>query len=265
MRSWVDYHGNVRNTYGNSGDGEILEVDKYILELLYGKGNVKRITSLERQKKGGDWECTDKNGNTTVVDTKGDHYPNPINILLEAMDGYKNGWLKTNSSMKHITDQILYIRYNAETDFITFDLLDYEYLTRIFLYTDTYRDRIFYRIGDKTIGSYFRNTEIPSEPKFYPEIGKTIKPRIRTGRIPKSVFSKEVQNKIIKYTADKHTMSDYRKYFNYSIMDNPNDKKELEQLLGENSSASKRALLLFEAEKIRQDIIKNNNRIFCGI
>ena len=60
-------------------------------------------------------------------------------------------------------------------------------------------------------------------------------------------------------------MSDYRKYFNYSIMDNPNDKKELEQLLGENSSASKRALLLFEAEKIRQDIIQNNNKIFCGI
>ena len=70
MKSWVDYYGNVRNTYGNSGDGEILEVDKYILELLYGKGNVKRITSIERQKKGGDWECIDKNGNIIVIDTK---------------------------------------------------------------------------------------------------------------------------------------------------------------------------------------------------
>ena len=26
--AWIDYYGNVRNTYGNAGDGEIIEVDK---------------------------------------------------------------------------------------------------------------------------------------------------------------------------------------------------------------------------------------------
>ena len=43
--AWTDYYGNVRNTYGNAGDGEIVEVDKYFLELIFGKGNVQRVTS----------------------------------------------------------------------------------------------------------------------------------------------------------------------------------------------------------------------------
>ena len=29
--AWIDYYGNVRNTYGTAGDGEIVEVDKYLV------------------------------------------------------------------------------------------------------------------------------------------------------------------------------------------------------------------------------------------
>ena len=86
--AWIDYYGNVRNTYGTAGDGEIVEVDKYFLELIFGKGNVQRITSKSGQIKGGDWVCTDSLGRKIYIDVKGDHYPNPTNILLEAMDGY---------------------------------------------------------------------------------------------------------------------------------------------------------------------------------
>lgn len=260
--AWIDYYGNVRNTYGNAGDGEIIEVDKYFLELIFGKGNVQRITSKSGQIKGGDWVCTDSLGRKIYIDVKGDHYPNPTNILLEAMDGYGHSWLQTTSKMQHITNYILYIRYNATNDSITASLIDYEYLTKVFVYTDLYKDRVLYNIGDKTIGSYFREDELPSVPKFYPELGRVVKPLVRTLKVLKSKFSIEIQNKIKKYTENKHTMADFRKYFNYSMLDEPNNKKELEETLGKESSAAKRVLSKYDAEQVWIKMIKKHNEIF---
>ena len=262
---WTDAHGVRRNTYGNSGDGEIQEVDKYLLELIFGKGHVSRVTSKSGQIRGGDWVCTDSQGKKTYIDVKGDHYPNAVNVLLEAMDGYGHSWLQTTGNMQHITDYILYIRYNAEPNYITATLLNYEYLTKIFPYTDTYKDRVLYKIGDRTIGSYFKSSEFPTAPKFYPELGKTIKPRSRSFRISKSVFSTEIQDKIKKYTDGKHTMSDYRKYFNYSMLDNPNDKKELVDALGKDSMPAKRVLSKYESEQIWIKMTKGHNKVFCQI
>ena len=150
----------------------------------------------------------DSLGRKIYIDVKGDHYPNPTNILLEVMDGYGHSWLQTTSKMQHITNYILYIRYNATNDSITASLIDYEYLTKVFVYTDLYKDRVLYNIGDKTIGSYFREDELPSVPKFYPELGRVVKPLVRTLKVLKSKFSIEIQNKIKKYTENIYIIDD---------------------------------------------------------
>lgn len=253
---WIDRNGTKRNTYGNTGDGEIIQLDKIIVDKLF--PNNKRINNVNLQKVGGDWECFDTAGKKSIIDVKGDHYPNSENIILELMDGYNHSWTQTTGN-KHITDYLLYIRYFANLNYCNFDLIDFNYITNIFLYTPEYRDRVVYKMGDKTFGCYFRNTEFPSETKYYPELGINIKPRIRAGKIYRDNIPDNIKTVIDSSSKNKYTMADWKKYFNYSQFDNPNDKNEVKEVLGPYACTK------FEADTIRKKMIKDFEKIFRNL
>ena len=65
-------------------------------------------------------------------------------------------------------------------------------------------------------------------------------------------------------TGDLYLQSEI-KYFNYSMLDEPNDKKELEEMLGKESSAAKRVLSKYDAEQVWVKMTKKHNEIFCQI